>query len=75
MVLCDGILKASDEHSIIRIRNPVYGSKGPDPSRNLKNICQWGGGGYFTHSEDFYLPSLRYDEGGQHPVAATKQEK
>jgi hypothetical protein len=26
-----------------------------------------GGGGYFTRSNDFYLPSLR-SEGGQHPV-------
>jgi hypothetical protein len=30
---------------------------------------QWGGGGYFSRSNDFYLPSLRLEGGGgQHPV-------
>ncbi len=30
-----GILKATDEKSRIRIRNPVYGFKDPDPSQNV----------------------------------------
>ncbi len=37
------------------------------------HLSYWGGGGYFTHSNNFYLPSLRLEEGGgmgsaQHPV-------
>jgi hypothetical protein len=35
-------------------------------------LSQWGGGGYFTSSNDFYLPSQRLEEGeGQHLVVVT----
>ena len=36
----------------------------------IARLSRWGGGGYFTRSNDFYLPSLRLEEGegGQHPV-------
>jgi hypothetical protein len=30
-----GIFKATDEKSRIKIRNPVYGSKDPDPSKKV----------------------------------------
>jgi hypothetical protein len=30
-----GISKAADKKSMIRIRNPVYGSKDPDPSHHV----------------------------------------
>jgi hypothetical protein len=33
---------------------------------NIARLSQWGGGGgYFTRSNDFYLPSLRLEEGGR----------
>jgi hypothetical protein len=31
---------------------------------NIALLSQWGGGGYFIRSNDFYLPSLRSEEGG-----------
>jgi hypothetical protein len=39
----------------------------------IARLSQWEGGGYFTRSNDFYLPLLRLEEGGgdQHPVAHT----
>jgi hypothetical protein len=33
-----GISKAADKKSIIRIRNPVYGSKDPDPYQNITDL-------------------------------------
>jgi hypothetical protein len=29
-----------------------------------RSPSQWGGGGRFTRSNDFYLPSLRLEDGG-----------
>ncbi len=38
-------------------------------NNNIAHLSQWGGGGYFTRTNDFYLPfaALR-GGGGQHPV-------
>jgi hypothetical protein len=37
----------------------------------MDRLFKWGGGGCFTLSNDYYLPSGAYKkgEGGQHPVA------
>jgi hypothetical protein len=41
----------------------------------IVRLSQWGGVGYFTRSNDYYLPSLRLQEGGggQHPVCSMNQ--
>ncbi len=35
----------------------------------IARLSQWGGGGHYSRSNYFYLPSLRlFGGGGQHPV-------
>jgi hypothetical protein len=38
-------------------------------------LFQWGGRGYFTCSNDFYLPLRKERGGGQHPVVVARRVK
>ncbi len=40
-----------------------------------RSLYHWGGEGYFTRTNYYYLPSLRLEEegGGQHPVSSPSQ--